>query len=89
LSDNFPIQNGLQQGDALSPLLFKFSAEYAIRKVQEAKVGLKLKGTYQLLIYLDNANLPGGNIDISIYGSTVLSVGSWPVSQFLNLIHSL
>jgi hypothetical protein len=32
LSDNFPIQNGLKQGDALSPLLFNFAFEYAIRK---------------------------------------------------------
>jgi hypothetical protein len=33
LSDSFPIQNGLKQGDALSPLLFNFALEYAIRKV--------------------------------------------------------
>jgi hypothetical protein len=34
LSDMFPIRNGLQQGDALSPLLFNFPLGYAIRKVQ-------------------------------------------------------
>jgi hypothetical protein len=33
--DNFPIQDGLKQGDALSPSLFNFALEYAIRKVQE------------------------------------------------------
>jgi hypothetical protein len=35
LSDKFPIQNRLNQGDALLPLIFNFSLEYAIRKVQE------------------------------------------------------
>jgi hypothetical protein len=33
LSDNFLIQNGLKQGDALLPLLFNFALEYAFRKV--------------------------------------------------------
>jgi hypothetical protein len=35
LFDNFPIKDGLNQSDALSPLLFDFALEHAIRKVQE------------------------------------------------------
>ena len=34
LSEMFPIRNGLKQGDALSPLLFNFALEYAIKSVQ-------------------------------------------------------
>jgi hypothetical protein len=46
LSDNFPIQNGLKQGDASPPLLLNFALKYVIRKVQENQVGPKLNGTY-------------------------------------------
>jgi hypothetical protein len=56
-SDNFPILNGLKQGDSLSPVLFNFTLAYTIRKVQENQVGLKLNGTHQFLVYVDDVNL--------------------------------
>jgi hypothetical protein len=63
LSDKFPIQIGLKQGDALSPLLFKFTLEYDIRKIQENEIGLKLTGTHQLLFYADDVNLLGDSVN--------------------------
>jgi hypothetical protein len=46
LYNNFPIQNVLKRRDALSPLLYNFALEYAIRKDRENKVGVKLSHDY-------------------------------------------
>jgi hypothetical protein len=63
LSDTFHIQNGLNQGDDLSPQLLNFALKYAIRKDQENQVGLKLNGKHHHLAYADDVNLLEYNID--------------------------
>jgi len=54
----------LKKGDSVSPLVFNFAVEYDIRGVQVTPDGLKLYGTYQLLVCADDINLLGESVYI-------------------------
>jgi len=83
LSDMFTIRNGLKQGDALSPLLFNFALEYAIR-VPVNQDGMKLNGTHQLLVYADDGNILGVSIHIIKENAEPLVVVSMEIGLEVN-----
>jgi len=52
---------GWKQGDALTPLIFNFALECAIRRVHVNQDGMKLNGTHQLLVYNGVVNILDGS----------------------------
>jgi hypothetical protein len=84
LSDKFTIQNDLEQGDALLPLLFNFVLEYAIRRVQVNQKDLMLNGTHQLLDYANDVSIVGGNIDTVQKNTKALLAASMEIGLELN-----
>jgi sorting nexin-29 len=82
---SFPIQNGLKQGGALSPLLFNFALRYAVRKTQENQVGLKHNGTHQILAYANDVNLLGDSIDTKRKNTKTLIEASEEVGLKINV----
>jgi len=80
----FPIRNGLKQGDALSPLLFNFALEYAIRRFQVNQDDLKLNGTHQLLAYADDVNILGGSVDTVMKNTETLVAATKEIGLEVN-----
>jgi hypothetical protein len=67
-------------------LFFNFAVEYkyAIRKVQENQVELKLNGTRQLLVYANDANLLKDNMDTIKKNTETLIDASKGISLEIN-----
>jgi hypothetical protein len=76
LYNTFRIQNSLKKGDALSPLLFDFGLEYAVRNVQGSRNKLALNRTHQFSVWADYINLLAENINIIEKSTEVLSDAS-------------
>jgi len=70
----------LKRGDDLSPLIFNFVLEYAIRSVQLNLDGLKLSGTLQLMVYAADVNMLGECVK-SIKKNTDAFEGDWTRSK--------
>jgi hypothetical protein len=66
-------------------LLLNIALEYAIRKVQENQMGLKLNGTHQLLAYADDVNLLRDNIDTVKKNTETLIDASKEVGLEINI----
>jgi hypothetical protein len=74
----------INDGDTLSPLLFNFALEYAIRTVQENQVRLKLNGTHQQHRPAADVNLLGDNANTTKKNIETLSDASKEVGLEIN-----
>jgi hypothetical protein len=88
LCNKFPIQND-KKGDALLPLHYNFALEYAIKKVQENHLGLKLNGTNALLIYADDVNLLDDRIDTIKENTQTVIITKIANRFFENVTHKI
>jgi len=65
-------------------LLFNFALEYAIRRVQVIQDGLKLNGTYPILVYAGDVNILGGSVHTVKENAEALVVASKEIELEVN-----
>lgn len=64
MSEDFLIETGLRQGNALSPILFKIAQESVVKRVQEDSIGLKIgEENVVMAAYTDDIILMGETED--------------------------
>ena len=69
----------------LSPLLFSFALEYAIRRFQENRIELELNGKQELLIYADDFYILGENLQTITEKTEIFIKASKDISLDLSL----
>ena len=65
-------------------MLFNCALEYAIRRVQVNKDGLKLNGTHQLLVYAHDVKILDGRVHTVKENAEALVVVSMETGQEVN-----
>jgi len=68
----------------LSPLFFNFALEYRNKRVQVKQNCLKLNGTQQFLVYVDDVNILGGSVHIKQKNTVSLVVTSKKIALEVN-----
>ena len=58
----FQLKWSEKKGNDLSPLLSNIALYYSLRKVQVNQDSLKLNGTYQVVVYVDDINILRGRV---------------------------
>jgi hypothetical protein len=66
-------------------LLFNFAVHYAVRRVQVNQDGLKLNGTHQLMVYVDDVNMLGGRVHTVKENGEALIVASIEIGLEVNV----
>jgi hypothetical protein len=80
----FRIGSGLKKRDAISPSLFNFALEYAIKRVMVNQDGLELNGTHQLLVFADDVNILGGSVHTIKKNAVALIAASKEIGKDVN-----